>query len=62
MVNKAKTLLYCIGDLEDGYLDEVFQSRSVAPGKKIALYGALGLAATIGVIFAFRGFRKLATS
>jgi hypothetical protein len=64
VIDRAKTLLYCIGDVEDGFLDEtlIAQVAPIVPmaggaRKKLILFGALGLAASFGILMAYKKFR-----
>jgi len=53
MIDKAKKLLYCLGEMDDGYIEEA-ESAKAPIGKKVIKYSAIGIAAAGGLLLAYK--------
>ena len=53
MIEKAKKLLYCLGDMDDNFIEEA-ENVKVAAHKKVIKYSAIGIAAAGGLVLAYK--------
>lgn len=53
MIDNAKLLLHCIGEINDELLEEMVQVKKVMR-KKVIKYSALGIVAAGGLVLAYK--------
>jgi len=53
MIEKAKRLLHCIGEMSDDFLEEA-ETAPAPKSKKIIKYSAIGIVAAGGLVLAYK--------
>jgi len=53
MIDRAKKLLYCLGEMDENFVEEA-ESMKAAVRKKVIKYSAIGIAAAGGLVLAYK--------